>query len=207
MPQRHIAIYGGTFDPFTNAHGAIVDTLAPSLDEIHLVPCAQNPEKANGPIQSIHRLEMIRLAIADSPYKNKLKISNFETNNPPPSHTLDTIRHFKKQFPDDELTFIMGADSYVKFNTWKRTDGTEDWQEIAKLANIIVITRPGSVIQQQDWMEIIKDKVTIHNTLNLDISATNIRQALAAGDLEFANANLHPDVLDYILENELYEIL
>ena len=207
MPQRQIAIYGGSFDPFTNAHRAIVDTLAPSFDEIYLVPCAQNPEKSNSPIASKHRLEMIKLGIADSPAKNKLKISTFETDNPPPSYTLNTIHHFKTLFPTDELTFIMGADSYVKFNAWKRIDGTEDWTEIAKLANIIVITRPGSVIQQHDWMKIIENKVRICDTLNVDISATKIRQALAAGDLEFANANLHPDVLDYILENELYEIL
>ena len=53
------------------------------------------------------------------------------------SYTVDTVRHFRAEFPDDELFWIIGGDQLPKLDRWHRID------ELASLIQFIYLERPG----------------------------------------------------------------
>jgi nicotinate-nucleotide adenylyltransferase len=57
------------------------------------------------------------------------------------SYSIDTLRALKAEFPDDELYFIVGADSFNDISTWR------EYAAIFTLCNLICVQRPGSTIK------------------------------------------------------------
>ena len=53
-------------------------------------------------------------------------------------YTIDLLRRLKRSAPQARFVWIMGADNLRDFHKWK------SWQQIAKLAPILVIARPGA---------------------------------------------------------------
>jgi nicotinate-nucleotide adenylyltransferase len=47
----------------------------------------------------------------------KSSVSLFEVNRKNVSYTIDTIKHFKVKYPNDELFFIIGSDNVNKLHT------------------------------------------------------------------------------------------
>ncbi|NIQ75470.1 MAG: nicotinic acid mononucleotide adenylyltransferase, partial [Phycisphaerae bacterium] len=65
------------------------------LAEIIFVPAGQPWLKANSPISvAEHRIQMVRLAIADKPY---FKLSTLEIDRAGPSYSVDTIAELQGQ--------------------------------------------------------------------------------------------------------------
>jgi hypothetical protein len=96
-----LAIYGGTFAPVHNGHihaaRAFFNAVKP--DRLLIIPTLIPPHKqldfADDPQD---RLNMLRLAFENEPeYGKKLFISDYELSAPPPSYTVNTLRHFAKE--------------------------------------------------------------------------------------------------------------
>ena len=67
----NIGILGGTFNPVHRGHILIAEETRNRLDltEVYFVPAAHTPLKEDGSILAAsHRVQMVRLAIADYPY-------------------------------------------------------------------------------------------------------------------------------------------
>jgi len=56
------------------------------------------------------------------------------------THTYETLAFLKRRFPTVHFVWLMGADNFLTFDRWQR------WREVAKLAPIAVIDRPGSTL-------------------------------------------------------------
>ena len=52
-------------------------------------------------------------------------------------YTINLIKYIKRINPSINIYYIMGADSLINFNKWKK------WKEIIKLCKIIVFDRKG----------------------------------------------------------------
>jgi nicotinate-nucleotide adenylyltransferase len=62
-------------------------------------------------------------------------VSRCEIQRTGPSYTVETLRELRHERPDDELFFLVGADSLIELPTWREP------REIAELASLIVVRR------------------------------------------------------------------
>lgn len=200
---RKIGIYGGSFDPVHIGHInlAIEIAEAHNLDEVWFCPAAINPLKqqrtAAGPAA---RLEMLHLATADIP---NFKVIDIELQRPPPSYTIDTLRHLLAQpptaLPAFQLYLIFGADAIPHFHQWHQAE------EIVKLVPLLIGQRSHDSIDKAvkgspEILQAMQKGLT--PTRILDVSSTEIRKRLPKH--LYCGHLLHAKVLDYISANHLY---
>lgn len=185
-----LAIFGGTFDPIHNAHLAVARRAAEvfALDRVLFIPAAHPPHKAgvtHAPYY--HRVRMAALACAGEP---RFEVSRLEEGTVR-SYSITTIEKLKAgRAPEDELLFLIGGDAFAEIETWYR------WKDVARAVRFIVVTRPGSVYDVPPGVAVMRLE-----DLDLPISSSEIRRALAAGERP---PDVPPPVLDYILRHGLY---
>ncbi|MGM0570690.1 nicotinate-nucleotide adenylyltransferase [Marinobacter sp.] len=184
-------IYGGTFDPIHNGHLRVAIELREALgvSRVDLVPCHIPPHRGDPGGSSEHRLELLRMAIADEP---SLGVDDRELVRGGSSYTADTLRHLREELgPDEPLVMVLGTDSFAGFDRW------QEWSCIPELAHIVLVTRPqaGLAPGSAPSQLLARRRVTDVATLGaapagcilevepplLDISATGIRERLASG--------------------------
>ena len=131
-----LGLYGGTFDPIHLGHLILAEACreACQLDRVWFVVAGSPPHKPGGRTEVSHRLEMARLAIAGHP---SFEVSEHETRRPGPHYSVETLEAIHLERPEDELFFLIGADSLVDLPTWREP------ARIMALASLIVANRPG----------------------------------------------------------------
>jgi nicotinate-nucleotide adenylyltransferase len=184
-------VFGGSFDPVHHGHLIAADRAAEALGlaTVLFVPCARQPLKANGPLAPAeHRCAMVRLAIAGHP---RFLLETCELERAAPSYTVDTLRELKRRRPEERLVLIVGADAAADLPRWRAAD------EIARLADIAVLTRPGV---PEPTSAFVKHLVA---TPAIEISASDIRARCLTGK---STRYLVPDAVgEYIARNRLYQ--
>ena len=58
------------------------------------------------------------------------------------SYSIDTVRQYKKNFPEAELFYLIGADQVGQLSKWREAS------ELARLVEFVVIPRPGEAAPQ-----------------------------------------------------------
>lgn len=185
--MKFIGINGGTFDPVHYGHlrPALEVQQQLGLEQVLFVPCYQ-PVHRNQPHASAQqRCEMVELAIINQP---SFKLETYEVDQGGPSYMVQTLAALKRRVPNDSLVLMMGTDAFVKFHKW------HDWQGILKLANIVVMHRPGEpvplncesglIFQDHQVAKLTKasGQIVEAAVTQLDISSTLIREHIQRGD-------------------------
>jgi nicotinate-nucleotide adenylyltransferase len=191
-------LLGGTFDPFHFGHLAAGDAAVDcaELDRVIFIPAAQPPHRPPAVASPEQRLEMCRLGIEGEP---RFEVSDIELNREGPSYTVDTLRELQKEQPDDELFLILGWDAAKLFSTWHEPE------KVRELATIVVVARPGGAAPRDEDLKGVgldKAKVVLCLTTTPDVSASEIRKAVAAG--EPITGKVPKAVERYIGEHRLY---
>ncbi len=199
MSER-IGVFGGTFDPPHLGHLILASESRRQLrlDRVLWVITPRSPHKIGNSIADIpHRLEMVRLAIADEP---AFELSTIEFDRPAPQFTVDTLDILRRQYPGGNLILLVGSDSLRGLAAWHRpADLVRACREIG------VMRRPGESIQLATLEAVlpgIKDKVRFVDAPLLQIASREIRRRIIEG-LEFRYF-LPPAVYDYIQSHNLY---
>ena len=174
------------------------------LDRLILVPDCLPPHKsAQEVIGAEHRLAMVRLAAEslDLP-KGMVQVSDAELRRTGKSYTVDTMREFRRQFPEDTIWLLMGTDMFLTLHLW------HDPRAIMRLAGICAFGRTRQdgeerFIPQCEYLtETFNARVTTITLPDLvDISSTRLRELLARGE---GGEYLPPAVYGYILREGLY---
>ncbi len=182
-----IGIFGGSFDPIHRSHVRVIEESIRQLDldKILVVPTANNPWKDSAGATKTQRLKMLDIALKRYA---KVEICRYEIDqdNLEKNYTIDTLKHFKKVYPDDNLYFIMGMDQASLFHKWRKAD------EISKLVQLVVFDRIGYQTN---------DNLKKYHFIKLDLIASDD----ASNDIR--NGKLHalaPEVLKYIVSNGIY---
>lgn len=174
-------ILGGTFDPIHLGHLITAENAldGAGLDRVILMPTGCSYFKEDQKVTAPQlRYEMTRLAAGDNP---KLVVSDMETTRPGNSYTADTLRELLETCPDDELYYIVGADTLVLMSLWRAPE------VIFSLCRVLVETRPDEIAGTGLLEEIkaLRDKygadITILPARNIAISSTEIRDRVRDG--------------------------
>jgi len=205
--KRAVGFFGGTFDPvhFGHLRSAIECAQAFSLDEVRMMPC--QPGHKNTLVASVaQRKAMMELAIQDS---HILSLECFELDQQQCSYTVNTLQYFRTLLADDTaIYFIVGVDAFNAIESWL------SWRDIFSLANIIVLSRPSTLlsINNDEIKQRLKTFTGLHAKAGciyqmqvsaLDISSTHIRQMLASK--QSADFLLPTSVISYIQQQGLYQ--
>jgi len=188
--DEKIAVMGGSFDPVHIGHVQLAINAKNSLnlDKVIFLPCQQSPHKSIKPsADSNQRIEMLILATSDYDW---IEISEWETKLPPPSYSVDSAKHFQKQYPKSELFWIIGNDQWKKIDTWKKID------ELGKILTFIVFPRDG------EEPKLNPDFKSHFINCNFNASSTEVRQNIETN--KWTSLPIDPNVLKYINENSLY---
>jgi nicotinate-nucleotide adenylyltransferase len=209
--RLRIGIFGGTFDPVHIGHITLAEEIKQHLqiDQMHLLPCRLPPHRKIPGASNEDRLQMLRLAIADT----SLLIDQRELERDGPSYTFDTLQSLRHQYgAETSIVFCMGMDAFAHFDTWHR------WQEILSLAHLAIIARANQNPTLNENIHAMlancqcKDISTLKNTpagniyltqlSQIPVSSTRVRQQLAQRTL--SPDTLKPAVYRYIDERGLY---
>ena len=218
-PKR-IAIYGGTFDPVHSGHLQIARRISQlfEIDKFLFVPARVAPHKLDAQVTSVwHRYAMLALATNT---EARICVSTFELNQPEAQYTVDTLTHFRAQFVESDLFFVLGADSWAEITSWR------EWQRLMTLANLIVVTRPGyeiasghvpaevatGIVDVRGAKHVLakeiasrdRQKIFVTDAVMHDVSATEVRQAARDDNFETLKELVPLEVADYIRKYRLY---
>ena len=201
--KKKIGILGGTFDPIHIGHLIIAETarLDYALDEIIFMPTNNPPHKSAIDItDSSHRYNMVVLATEDH---SEFSVSSLELDRGGISYTIDTIKNLKTMYAEEtEIYFIIGRDMVGTLKTWKDID------QLFDLCYFLVAMRPvdnADYIKEElaDFSSKEISKIKKLNTLEIDISSTEIRDKLKRG--EAIKHIVTENVAKYIKEHDLYQ--
>jgi len=107
------------------------------LDRLFFIPAAQSPFKPDSkPTSSEDRLRLLRLALAG---KTWCEIDEQELQRGGVSYTINTLRDYHQRFPEAKIFYLVGGDHVNKLPAWRDAD------ELARLAEFVVVPRPGQV--------------------------------------------------------------
>jgi nicotinate-nucleotide adenylyltransferase len=203
-----IALFGGTFDPIHRGHLAIASAAADSfaLDQVLFAPVGRQPLKAEAPIASFgDRFAMVHLACShpESGADPRFVPSTLDAPHPDgsPNYTVDTLGAIALEYPSATLFALAGADSFLDLRQWRAPD------KVLSLAEWIVVTRPEYPVTELELEAIAltpaqRARVHLLTTVHEDVSATELRSRLRAGDP--CSSLLPPDVAGYIQSHHLY---
>jgi len=200
MSREQIGLFGGTFDPPHLGH-LILASEAHSQLELNRLLWVLTPDPPHKQDQEItpieHRLAMVELAIQDNP---DFELSRIELDRPGPHYTLDTVELIAQQYPDADITPIIGGDSLRDLPKWHRP------KELLQACHWVgVMHRPG---EQRNLEELehslpgISSKVHYVDAPLLEIASREIRNRITHG--QPYRYYLPSAVYEYIEQHHLY---
>ena len=197
----NIGVLGGTFDPIHMGHLIVAEEIRGQLDlaEVLFVPAGEPWLKTNNSISSAeHRVQMVRLAIADEP---AFKLSTIEIERAGPSYTIDTIAQFNSQMgAGDKLFFILGWDNLMQLPQWREPS------RLVQMCSLVAVPRVGYPSPDLNTLEAaisgLSQGVILLHTPQIEISSSEIRSRVARG---LSIHHLVPEPVEkYIREHNLY---
>lgn len=202
--MQRLGILGGTFDPPHYAHLILAQHAFDELEltKVLFVLAGEPPHKGGTRTATMHRIQMLELAIADD---KRFELSRVDVDRPGPHYTIDTIRIIQAQQPDAELFFIMGGDVYRDLPNWDRP---QEMFATCKLA-VAVMRRPGfgsspdlRLDMHKDTIPDLEKNALLLSSPLVEFSSTDISQRIQH---KKSVRYMVPDVvIDYIATHSLY---
>ena len=178
-----IGVFVGSFNPVHEGHIKVANYLLDKkyVEKILLLATPNYWDKQDL-VEVDHRVNMLRF------YENKrIIIDNTHNKN---KYTYQVLRSLKKDYKNDELYLIIGADNLINLDKWKNIDEILD-------NKIIVVNRDNFNIYKY-LNKFPREKfIILPNFPNISISSTKVRD----GDYKYLNLK----VKEYIEKYKLYQ--
>ena len=218
--RKKIAFYGGSFDPVHRGHIAIADKIVELFDpdQFVFIPAFHAPHKRRKvPTSAYDRYAMLCLATQG---REDISVSRMEFDMPERPYSVETLGRLNEMYPNDQIFFVMGADSWMEITTWR------EWETVLSLTDHIVVTRPGYEIAFDHVTDSIRErivdirgkeegkrrrgeeekenKIFITDAVSMDISATEIREKIGNDDAAWRD-DVPGEVANYIEKYQIYK--
>ena len=173
--------FGFTFNPVHLGHLALAKQALQSLKLDHLWWLPANPwqKSASDLMPEADRLQMLELTLANEP---QMSVDTRELRRTGLSYSIDTVRELAQSFSQDDRYYLIGADQWENFHTWK------DWQEIFNYVRLVVFSRNGEFRKTSPEVSgfIKKQQIDVKflPMPALDVHSRRIRQFLSEGQLD-----------------------
>lgn len=163
-----------------------------ALDEVVLMVAGDPWQKTaeNGVSTAADRLAMTAAAVRGV---EGLEVSDDEVRRHGPTYTVETLESMRREQPDAELFWILGADAARGLDTWHR------YRDLVSLCTLVVVDRPGAHLDVPPGVP-----VTFVEAPLLNVSSTELRARAALGrSLQF----LVPEgAISVIRQRGLYDL-
>lgn len=172
---KRLGIFGGAFDPVHagHLHAAQLADKELALDKVYFLPLNQAVHKAQPHYSAEKRVKLLQEALKPYPDFTVL-LTDIERGGQ--SYAVDTIEYLQKlpDFTDADLYYIIGADAFAQFFSWKKP------YRLLDLVKFIVVARPG-----YDFAQIERrfaeekgflDKIFLIEDEGVDVSSTQLRE-------------------------------
>jgi nicotinate-nucleotide adenylyltransferase len=174
-----VGLLGGSFNPPHVGHMLCAQEAlaALELDRVLLMPVHAPPHKAMqaDPGPEV-RLELCRLAVADAA---GIEVTGVEIERPGRSYTVDTLRALHDARPEDDLTFIAGADQACGLPGWREPAAVLELAELAVAER--EATRRDDVREALYGLPGADERVRFFAMPRIDVSSSLIRRRVAEG--------------------------
>ena len=196
-----IGILGGTFDPVHQGHISLATCAIKShaLDKVIFMPTGIKTYKtANCKVSDENRLEMLKIAIRSD---SRLQVDPYEMQIGKIGYTSETLDYIHSIYPEDDIFFIIGADSLMYIHKWHNP------KDIFEKCTIISGNRivDGDINKQKAFLESkYSCSILLMDGPDVKISSSEIRDMLLKRELDALNHFMPYGVLEYILERNLY---
>lgn len=199
--MKKTGIMGGTFNPIHNGHLTLAREAKEqfSLDEVLFMPCGEPYMKAAQKVEPGQvRARMTALAIQSEPY---FSLSTIEIDHPGKTYTYETLEYLRKENPDTEYYFIMGADNLFQIPQWAMPE-----RIFASCCILAAVRDDKSVEDMRRQIESLQQEyhavIHILKTDYMNISSSGIRLKVSRG--ESIREYVPESVRSYIIEKGLY---
>ncbi len=201
--MKKIGIMGGTFDPIHIGHLILGETAYEQLglDIVRFLPSGNPPHKRNrsGGASEEERVQMVSLAIEGNEH---FELSLEDMVKDDYSFTYSLLERFKAQNPQEELYFIIGADSLFDFEKWRNP------ARICQLCTLVVATRNQTSEDALDaQIRLLEEKYRGHfiklRSPDLDIASSEIRKMVTRN--ESIRYYVPESVREYIVSKNMYK--
>ena len=186
----NIAVYSGSFNPLHIGHLAIIKYMieVAGFDMVYLIVSPKNPlkdgissdsgaDRYNAAVKAVTRhFDIPDVATSGSP---RVRVDDIELTMPEPHYTIRTLDALRAREPEHSFTFVMGADNLADIRRWR------DYSRILSEHGVAVYPRTGfdlETIKQDLLDENPAYNIQIINAPMVDISSTQIREALSRGE-------------------------
>lgn len=160
-----VVVFGGTFDPVHPGHLNIIKTLSEKFDKVIVVPTTIRLKafKKNEQMFSFNeRFEMLKDKCKQF---SNVEVSDVERNVDDSWRFIDTLRTLTDGHFMNEYSVAFGADNFQRFKEWA------GWEEILKIAHLVVFGRPG---HNDNFPDIEHEFVE----MNMVVSSTEVRERM-----------------------------
>lgn len=185
-------IYGGSFNPPTQAHLHIINTLLETFanSKVIVLPVGDDYKKLEL-IDFEHRFKMLSLMLDE--YRDNVIISDLE-HHQGYAGTLKALEALSETYKD--IHFVIGSDNLESLKTWI------SYQKLLNKYPFIIMNR-NHYMSKEEASEMFKD--IKHNFIFVDfdmnISSTKIRE-----NIHQSKKDLTKEVYQYIKNHKLYEV-
>eukprot|EP01062_Namystynia_karyoxenos_P059174 TRINITY_DN505_c0_g2_i1.p1 TRINITY_DN505_c0_g2~~TRINITY_DN505_c0_g2_i1.p1 ORF type:complete len:320 (+),score=73.40 TRINITY_DN505_c0_g2_i1:84-962(+) len=216
-PSRRVAVYGGAFNPISNAHLTCGAQLMHSglVDEVLIVPSGERPDKPGMELFH-HRITMCEIALSSAFSRDfPVTVSDEENLHPGGIDTYGLLKSLTDKNPGAEFHFVVGSD-WLQPNQDLRS-----WHpRLADEFHFIILERPGFPVPdnlQEEYgprFRMLKAPGTDYNFIDSNLSSTEIRRRARALNfdprvtksdrLHLIEGLVDRGVLSYIARHNLY---
>jgi nicotinate-nucleotide adenylyltransferase len=129
-----LGIFGGSFDPPHVGHLLVAQDAisALSLDRLMVVPTATQPLKQRHRTDATHRLAMVQHCFDGVPCA---VVDPIEVDRGGLSFMVDTVDHYRAQFPAAEIQLLIGEDVVATLPQWRSPE------RLLAMVELVVLTR------------------------------------------------------------------
>ncbi len=169
------ALFGGSFNPVHNGHLILArDVLEDfNLSKVIFVPAYVQPLKGKLLIPPEVRLRALQRAVEGERY---FSVWDYEVRKEGVSYTYQTLEEFRKKY-NEEPIFIMGADSFLSFDRWKKP------RRMLELSKILILSRPGYDFNPQEVLRRIGVEIPVRRFKGGNVEERNWRVGIYEGRL------------------------